>query len=194
MYQFEGCRFVKNLMMELSEDGDAGYIRIIGLDGLSRVHIVGNSTELFGGPYVTVYDDKENPVTKLGVNENGGLVGVSDKGGEYRASLGVDEHGGSVNVWHKDGKLKGFLSVDNDGGLVSVRSNDGKSTSALGLGKHGGYLLVSGNDGAVKVWLRVTEHGGYVEVTGKAEGRAVMGMNEYGNGAVSTWDKNGYRQ
>ena len=33
-----------------------------------------------------------------------------------------------------------------------------------------------------------------MEVKGKGDGAAVMAINEYGNGAVSTWDKNGYRQ
>ena len=28
----------------------------------------------------------------------------------------------------------------------------------------------------------------------KGELRALMGVNEYGNGVVATWDKNGYRQ
>ena len=43
--------------------------------------------------------------------------------------------------------------------------------------------------------LSVNEHGGRVSVRGKGnnETRAVMGFNEYGNGGVSTWDKNGYR-
>ena len=45
------------------------------------------------------------------------------------------------------------------------------------------------------VKLGDTEHGGRVDVYNKqGENRAVMSVNEYGNGAVSTWDKNGYRQ
>ena len=28
----------------------------------------------------------------------------------------------------------------------------------------------------------------------KGELRALMGVNEYGNGVVATWDRNGYRQ
>ena len=44
--------------------------------------------------------------------------------------------------------------------------------------------------------MNVDEHGGQVDVFGKVDNktRVVVGINEYGNGAVSTWDKNGYRQ
>ena len=43
--------------------------------------------------------------------------------------------------------------------------------------------------------MEVTEHGGRIDVfNNQGENRAVMSVNEYGNGAVSTWDKQGYRQ
>ncbi len=51
--------------------------------------------------------------------------------------------------------------------------------------------LVS-EDGESWVGLGIDEYGGRVRVTGK--GTAIIGINEYGDGAVSTWDKNGYRQ
>ena len=35
---------------------------------------------------------------------------------------------------------------------------------------------------------------GTVFGNGSSKGKAVMGINRYGNGAVSTWDKNEYRQ
>ena len=45
------------------------------------------------------------------------------------------------------------------------------------------------------VSLGDTKYGGRVDVFNKqGKNRAVMSVNEYGNGAVSTWDKNGYRQ
>ncbi len=44
------------------------------------------------------------------------------------------------------------------------------------------------------VKLGTTEHGGRIDVFNKqGKNRAAMSVNEYGNGAVSTWDKNGYR-
>ena len=62
-------------------------------------------------------------------------------------------------------------------------------------------MVIIGSDedgGSVTVW-------GYKRPTGvpsallslhekKGELRALMGVNEYGNGVVATWDKNGYRQ
>ena len=38
------------------------------------------------------------------------------------------------------------------------------------------------------------KHGGNVRVFGKGEGEAVMGINQYGNGAFTSYHKNGYRQ
>ena len=62
-------------------------------------------------------------------------------------------------------------------------------------------MVIIGSDedgGSVTVW-------GYKRPTGvpsallslsekKGELRALMGVNEYGNGVVATWDRNGYRQ
>ena len=66
--------------------------------------------------------------------------------------------------------------------------------AAFSVGEHGGHVVVHGKDGQSGAWLRADEHGGRVQVKGKGEGKAVIGINEYGNGAVSTWDKNEYRQ
>ena len=53
-------------------------------------------------------------------------------------------------------------------------------------------IMLAGNE---VVGLGATEYGGRVDVFNKqGKSRAVVGVNEYGNGAVSTWDKNGYRQ
>ena len=75
-----------------------------------------------------------------------------------------------------------------------------------------GMVVVNGKAGG-GVILHVNDHGGRVDVFSKAIDndygrgddfstqidrlhnaiRASMGVNEYGNGAVDTWDKNGYR-
>ena len=61
------------------------------------------------------------------------------------------------------------------GGVISVKKTDDNDPRAVKLG--------------------IDEYGGLVEVFGKGDytSRAVMGVNQYGNGAVNTWDKNGYR-
>ena len=60
---------------------------------------------------------------------------------------------------------------------------------------HGGIVSVSDKSGERVSRMHVTEHGGYVSVHGKGndDARVAMAVNEYGNGGVSTWDKNGYR-
>ena len=82
----------------------------------------------------------------------------------------------------------------NMGGSVSAIGKDGKSGALLSITEHGGSVAAFGKDG--KSWVRRSvslNMGGVSHVEGKGEGKAGMGINEYGNGAVSTWDKNGYR-
>ena len=66
----------------------------------------------------------------------------------------------------------------------------------MGIREHGGRVRVGGpaRDSS-HARMGVSEHGGEVAVfgNGSSKGKAVMGINRYGNGAVSTWDKNGYR-
>ena len=108
--------------------------------------------------------------------------------------IGNDILGGRVGIVGIDGKLHANLGVDGDGGHVRISGKNGNSTVSLLVGDHGGAVGAFGKDGKMWAWLGTTEHGGRVAVYGKGEGTAVMGINEYGNGAVSTWDKNGYRQ
>ena len=74
----------------------------------------------------------------------------------------------------------------------------GKDGGGLGLAltgdEHGGRVYVYGKNRIPipKVSLGVTEHGGYIQVKGKGE--AVMSINEHGNGAITTWDKDGNKQ
>ena len=65
----------------------------------------------------------------------------------------------------------------------------------MAISEDGGLVTVHGKDGAESGGMRISENGGSVSVFGKgnSDSRAIMGVNEYGNGAVSTWDKNGYR-
>ena len=59
---------------------------------------------------------------------------------------------------------------------------------------HGVVWVLSGKDyGSAR--MITDEHGGHVQVlNNQLEIRAAMGINEDGNGAISTWDRNGYRQ
>ena len=57
-------------------------------------------------------------------------------------------------------------------------------------------LKVVGSDGKPRVTLSIGEYGGRVNVFGGGDYgiRAVMGVNPYGNGGVSIWDKSGQRR
>ena len=114
------------------------------------------------------------------------LTAEKDKFGEIECS--------KLRVVDADGKTRVYLTTDEYGGLVYALGKDGKPAVALDITEHGGRVKAFGKDGKSGALFRVTEHGGRVHLPGKGEGKAVMSINEYGNGAVSTWDKNGYRQ
>ena len=138
-----------------------------------------------------------SPVTaqrdKFGHIECAGLT-VVDADGKTMVRLGAGEHGGSVVAFGKDGKPGAALGVAEHGGVVTAFGKDRKSGAMLRVNEHGGSVATFDKAGKLRASLSITEHGGRVQVHGKGEGAAVMGINEYGNGAVSTWDKNGYRQ
>ena len=104
------------------------------------------------------------------------MVGASPfmaKDGKSAVGIGIEKHGGVVSVLNKDGQLGAIVNVDEHGGRVSVRDKDGKSRAIVYVHEHGGSVSVHGK--------------------GSSESRAIIGVNKYGNGAISTWDKNGYR-
>ena len=111
--------------------------------------------------------DKDGETT---IRVQDGAVSVHGKDGGI-ASMYTNEHGGFVLVRGKDGGIAS-MGTDKDDGFVGVYRKDGGGAS-MGTDEHGGRIEVANNQG---------------------KNRAVMGVNEYGTGAVSTWDKNGYRQ
>ena len=71
----------------------------------------------------------------------------------------------------------------------------GKSAVGLYNIEGGNSVAVYNKQGKRAVGLHSTESGGRVNVYNNQEKtRAVMAVNECGNGVVNTWDKNGYRQ
>lgn len=159
-----------------------------GSEDLKHAGVFIGRAGLYSG-VVDVYGDWSHPMGVLQeiANESPEIVNdgmkplLNSEGMRYSGTvrLAVSEHGGLVKACtlDKDGKTgaKAELSSTEHGGNVSVWSAKGK-------------VLIPGE-------LGVNEHGGYVHVQGtKERGKVKMGINEYGNGAVSTWDKDGYRQ
>ena len=137
---------------------------------------------------------------KLGVNEHGGYVAVFNED-LASASMGIDKHGGSVRVVTEFLSLEerrrgGHLRINERGGTVNVNGLSG--AASMEVSEHGGNVNVfsAEKNGGPQAHMGVDEHGGVVSVFGKGgnTSRAIMGVSEYGNGAVNTWDKNGYRQ
>lgn len=64
----------------------------------------------------------------------------------------------------------------------------------LDYGEYGGTVTATGNGGMSKASLGFLDSGGIVSFYGKGQGSAMMGVIEYGNGAISTWDKDDYNQ
>ena len=115
---------------------------------------------------------------KLGIGKGGAEIGVYDEEGSTSGSAIMDlsTHGGRVIVRGKGGKEAGGASIaaDESGGWIGVE----------GKGKQGGG-----------VEMVIDRNGGKVAVFGKGSrnSRAAMGVTQYGDGALTTWDKNGYR-
>ena len=81
----------------------------------------------------------------------------------------------SLQVKRADGARGVLINADEDGGGI--------------------YIYGYGEDIIPVVGIGIDKYGGFVGVYGRGNNhsRAVMSVNEYGNGAVSTWDKNRYR-
>lgn len=103
--------------------------------------------------------------------------------------LTTNKHGGSVGVSGKTGVVE--LKGGEDSGSVSVTGKMG--IAELQADEDTGWVGIGGKSG--NVWLSTDRHGGWVGVYGNNtdKTRAIMGVGKSGNGAVSTWDKNGNR-
>ena len=104
-------------------------------------------------------------------------------------------HANGVSVLGENGKGRAAITVMGEHGNVSLSGEDGEGSVYMTVDDRGGYVSVRSKEGEGSAHMALNENGGYVGVFGKGSEttRAIMAVNEYGNGAVSTWDKNGYR-
>ena len=144
---------------------------------------------------VTLEADKHGGRLTMFSNEKVGATHVS-------ASMWTSEDGtGVVAITHKN-RGKVLVSATSLGGLVSIMgANHNKVLASIGVTDDGesGLISVKRYDYGNKMGqaeLRANKNGGRLDVFGKGDdkSRAAVGINGYGNGVVSTWDKNGYRQ
>ena len=148
---------------------------------------------------------------KLGYIALGGilmLVGmlaarvVSPLGAQTEVRDAVFESVTCRRIWVIDEDAK--LVVGISGGLgggeitsrgIAVHGKKGQGGAVMTVDEHGGVINVHGEDGSAGVEMRTSEYGGHVGVLGKRDTnpRVAINVNEFGHGAVGTWDKNGYR-
>ena len=147
------------------------------------------------GNGVIVWGKTGKPAIGLSAEENSHVVTVFDEAGEQ--AINLDAYYIASVIVRNRGDQKGGIGLLADqvmGGRILGWNEAGKPTVKLSTAEHGGVVGVYGKGGKA-VEMEVTEHGGRIDVfNNQGENRAVMSVNEYGNGAVSTWDKQGYRQ
>ena len=162
-----------------AQSGDATFGEIT-CTGLRVIDAVGRAkTQLYydkDGGRIAVYTNKDRVVgVSMGINqERGGVIAVSSAERSIAAMISVDDDGGFVIVWQ---------GVGEHGGVI------------MGVDKNGGLIHVEGKGSTAAVQVSINEHGGDVGVFGNGSDktRVRMSVSEYGNGVVSTWDKNAYR-
>ena len=142
-------------------------------------------------------------------------IEVVDESGETRVRIRSSLFGGLVTVRGKEGKGLAELSVSRYGGTVWLEGNNGEPSAAVRSTDHGGEIAVSNLSGHTRVVMYVLDDRGFVDVKGlwptvfarleeakyggrvsvfsQGEPRAVMFVDENGNGVINTWDKNAYR-
>lgn len=133
---------------------------------------------------IRVYNDGK--MVGLEIGEQGGKIVVEGQ------TSGRQRKDGTFEMTSHDGK-KVEIGIGNHGGYVIARGKRG--AAQIGIGEYGGDIsMVGDNDNEPIIWMRTNENGGNIALYGNdGKQRVGMGVNEYGNGAVSTWDKNGYR-
>ena len=129
--------------------------------------------------------------------------GEGGRGGGGQVRLFVSEKGSRVDVFdHGPFQWAVGLFTDLNGGRVSVYQDGGETEGRL---KRLEQVMDDSGRDQIKEWAVDLKgdntNGGSVNVYNWTHGysesnllRATMHLNDYHNGAVSTWDRNGYRQ
>ena len=137
------------------------------------------------------------------VNEDGeGIVYIGLASHDRTERMGTIRVGDSVKIFgsEKGGTIEvtsiGYNAIFKDrvkiyGNTINL-DNLGSSRVFTTLGSYGVETSDLGSNSAAR--FGIDEYGGYLQVKGRSKGYAIMGINEKGNGAMSTYDKNGYRQ
>ena len=122
-----------------------------------------------------------------------GLKVVDSEGNQRVGLMGYPE-GGIVAACDSKGNLRSSLIGFKEGGKLFVLGNNREECVTIGLNENGGQIIVYGKDGKDRVAMWSTKDGGQFVVYGKdGKPRGDIGVNEYGKGEISTWDRKGNR-
>ena len=159
------------------------------------------------GGILYLYGAKNNrSAAKLYVDKDGGrlyMFSNEDVGDAHvSAMILTSEDGtGSVSVHQKNGAGTSISAIENGGYMSIYGAKHKKLLASIGVTDDGESGLISVNryehgKDIGSAQLSANKNGGRLSIYGKTDhsSRVVVGINEYGNGVVSTWDKNGYRQ
>ena len=110
----------------------------------------------------------------------------------------MSEFGAQVVVAGKDEVERVNITAMNGGDAFVRLSKDSKLHAGISTDKNGGRVIVSSGDRESVVSVSIGEFGGRLNVFEKGvndnNSRVAIGVNEHGNGAISLWNEDGYRE
>lgn len=193
------------ILVAAEGDKEGGFVRVAGLDGVSRVFLAVDERENAGfisirspkskkwqavlsadsrGGRLNLYNlTSDAPAASLWTDESdtGGQLLLYDKAGAMRGDLRVHKLGGYLNLLgSKNDKSHVYLGTGNYdlGGILLLRDTAGKVRAEIGEGKHGGYMFLYGNrEDRPHVSMATSEdqRGGYVQIHNNA-GQVKLGL------------------
>ena len=175
------------------------------IDPLSGEIAAELSNDVSGG-LLYLHGVKENKAgAKLYVDRHGGnlIMFSNEKGGDVHRSASIrttEDGAGAVKINHRNGGGV-FIATTDIGGALSINGpNHNKSLSFIGVTDNGESGLIKAKRIEIgkevgSAELKADKNGGRLDVFGRVDNkrRAAVSISENGNGAVSAWDKNGYR-
>ena len=176
-----------------AQSGEDGHFDVVTCKELKVVDSEGKGVSIqsvHSSGYIVVDGRDGGKVMISGIGPRSGrpFIHVFGKEKEGSAGISIDENGGRVEIFGK-GKsgLQAEMNITNDGnGEVIVWGRSG--SAAMGVGKYGGRAEFYGPTPTL-FFMPMTDDWRL----GARSSCAAIGINEHGNGGVTTWDKNGDR-
>ena len=143
-------------------------LKIVGLDGKTRVLLSGDEA----------------------VNKNGGAIALFDNNEAPRIGLMAAPGGGNVSVLRADGEPMAVIGADNEGGLVALTAVAGKGKVNIAAVRLGVGLNLVSSDGTSQVNLAADAQGSGLQVRAKGKNILLAGGDKLG-GVLEIYDPTG---